>query len=80
MSRPKTQLTPAAFAIVLLVSPPPTQLTQLAVLVNGVACLLNFGKGLLPAHEARRRRAAAVVTPAREKTEDRQVEERLVID
>jgi hypothetical protein len=59
---------------------PLAPLTQLAVLVNGVACLLNFGKGLLPAHEARRRRAVTLFTPAREKTEDRQVEERLVID
>ncbi|KLT40956.1 hypothetical protein CC85DRAFT_248507 [Cutaneotrichosporon oleaginosum] len=62
----------SAFAILVL----------LAVLGNGVACLLNFGKGLLPAHQERRQRAAAVFQPsvAREKGQERHVEERLVIE
>lgn len=63
----------SAFAIVLL----------LAVIVNGIACLFNFGKGLLPVHHERRRRAAKYLRPAaarREKSEEHQLETRLVIE
>ncbi|BEI80952.1 hypothetical protein CcaverHIS002_0201120 [Cutaneotrichosporon cavernicola] len=58
----------SAFAIVLL----------LAVIVNGIACLFNFGKGLLPAHQERRRRSARYLNPLA--GQERELETRLVIE